>query len=120
MFKQLIASACNALQRAQVRRQQLAVMAVALTPVLAHADDDWLAKLNEYADYVQLGLYALSFTLFLCCTAYGGIRLMVARLAGDHSYGWMDFLQIFVIGAAVGGAIAVFAPWAWKALGGTF
>ncbi|MCY1291152.1 hypothetical protein D9M70_403290 [compost metagenome] len=118
MLKQLIESACSALQHVQVRRQRLAVMAVAFTPMLAQADD-WLATLNQYADYVQLGLYALSFTLFLCCTAYGGIRLMVARLAGDHSYGWLDFLQIFVIGAAVGAAIAVFAPWAWKALGGT-
>jgi hypothetical protein len=118
MLKQLIESACNALQRAQVRRQQLAVMAVAFTPVLAHAAD-WLEKLNEYAEYVQLGLYALSFTVFLCCVAYGGIRLTLARVVGDHSYGWLDFLQMFVIGAAVGAAIGVFAPWAWKALGGT-
>lgn len=118
MLKQLIESACNALQRVLVRRQQLAVLAVAFTPVLAHAED-WLAKLNDYADYVQAGLYALSFTIFLCCVAYGGIRLLIARLAGDHSYGWLDFLQVFVIGAAVGAAIAVFAPWAWKALGGT-
>lgn len=118
MFKQLIEAARSALKRVQVRRQQLAVMALAFTPVLAHAAD-WLEKLNQYADYVQLGLYALSFTIFLCCVAYGGIRLMVARLAGDHSFGWMDFLQMFVIGAAVGAAIAVFAPWAWKALGGT-
>lgn len=118
MLKQLIESAYSALQRIQMRRKQLAIMAVAFTPVFAHAAD-WLAKLKEYGNYVQLGLYALSFTIFLCCTAYGAIRLMVARLAGDHSYGWMDFLQIFVIGAAAGGAMAVFAPWAWQALGGT-
>lgn len=118
MLKQLIESACSALQRVQVRRKQLAVMAVAFTPVLAHAQD-WLAKLNEYGEYVKLGLYALAFTVFLCCVAYGSIRLVIARVVGDHSYGWLDFLQMFVIGAAAGAAMAVFAPWAWQALGGT-
>ncbi|MNE18773.1 hypothetical protein D3C80_1118280 [compost metagenome] len=118
MLKQLMNSARNALERLETRRKQLAMLALAFFPAFAHAAD-WMAEMNEYADYVNKGIYAFSFLFFLCCVGFGSIRLMASRMAGDHSYGWMDFLQLFVVGAVVGGAVAVFAPWAWEALGGT-
>ncbi|MNM38136.1 hypothetical protein D3C81_488840 [compost metagenome] len=118
MLKQLMDSARNALERLEARRKQLAMLALAFFPALAHAAD-WMAEMSEYAEYVKVGIYAFSFIFFLCCVGFGGLRLMASRMAGDHSYGWMDFLQLFVVGAVVGAAIAVFAPWAWESLGGT-
>lgn len=117
MLKQLMKAPLNALVRVEAYRKQLVVLAAtALFPLLAHAD--WYQTLNDEAKKIQAGLYLLAGTVFLIGIIVGGMRWIIARNTGDHSFGFMDFAMNFGIGALVGGAIAG-GTYAWQFFGGT-
>ncbi|MCY1271830.1 hypothetical protein D9M68_356020 [compost metagenome] len=115
MFKQLMKAAHNALEGMEARRAQLAVLAVALFPVLAHAD--WYNTLDDYAKQIQAGLYLLAGTIAIGAIVWCGLRWMVARSTGDHSVGFTDYISTIGIAGLVGGSIAA-GTYAWQFFGG--
>jgi hypothetical protein len=96
------------------RELHILVLALACIPVMAYAD--WMATLQSYATNVRLGLYALGGTIAVAGLVWSGITWIVARVSGDRSHGFMDYLKDTLVIVAVGGAI-VLGTAAWQVFG---
>lgn len=102
--------------RLRLNKTELNIMIIALVYGPAIALADWQQTLQQYGTDIRIALYAFAGTIAVCGVVWSGIKWLFARMAGDRSHTFMDYLQEVLVVIAVGGAVAL-ATAAWQVFG---
>lgn len=88
---------------------------VCLIPMFAVADA-WDQTLVSTGRSIRIGMYLVAGTIALVTIVWSGTQWMIARVNGDHSHSFMDYLKQLAVIGTVGAGIGL-AAWAWQIFG---
>lgn len=102
--------------RLRLNKTELRILAISLMLQPAMAFADWKQTINQYAGDIQLALYGIAGTIAVISLVWSGVKWQFARMSGDRSHTFMDYVQEVLVIIAVSASV-ILATAAWQIFG---